>query len=137
MSDMQWRKAGGETGHYNGPLFNLGHGIPRQLPEHGPRRAIFDLAFGYVSGFPVRDIIPFSIRSLFPQQPQPAQMQEVAEDEAFQVGTVWVGCPACGENMPATVSAEIVEDEDGRPQLQCQPDMTDLWAHMWTHRDEC
>jgi hypothetical protein len=68
-SDMQWRRADGSTGEYFGPLFELGQGIPRNLPDHGFRRALFDLALGYVSGFPVRDIIPFAFRSLWPQKP--------------------------------------------------------------------
>ena len=30
--------------------------------------AAFDLAFGYTSGFPLRDILPFASRSLFPRR---------------------------------------------------------------------
>ena len=63
-SDMQWRRADGTTGEYRGELVDLGHGIPRHIPQWGPRRALFDLAFGYVSGFPIRDILPFALRSL-------------------------------------------------------------------------
>ncbi|WP_138945260.1 hypothetical protein [Plantibacter sp. M259] len=65
-ADMQWRKANGQTGRYTGPLMDLGRGIPRKMRDHGVRRAIFDLAYGYVSGFPMRDIIVFAGRSLFP-----------------------------------------------------------------------
>ena len=65
---MQWRKADGTMGTYTGPLIYLGRGIPRPMGDHGIRRALFDLAFGYVSGFPVRDILPFAARSLFPQR---------------------------------------------------------------------
>lgn len=68
--DMQWRRADGSMGTYHGPLKSLGHGIPRPMRDHGFRRAMFDLAFGYVSGFPVRDIIPFALRSLLPQRPR-------------------------------------------------------------------
>lgn len=49
------------------------------------------------------------------------------------VGTVIVECPVCGEHMPATVSAEIVPGDDGQVDLDCRPDMTDIWAHMWAH----
>jgi hypothetical protein len=64
---MQWRRADGSFAEYSGPLDDLGYGIPRN-PETGwgIRRALFDLAFGYVSGFPILDVIAFSARSLFP-----------------------------------------------------------------------
>lgn len=65
-ADMTWRRADGTLGEYHGELIELGMGIPRRKGPHGIRRAVFDLAFGYVSGFPVRDIIPFAARSLFP-----------------------------------------------------------------------
>jgi hypothetical protein len=76
MSDMTWRKADGSTGEYSGPLMDLGHGIPRPMRDHGARRAVFDLAFGYVSGFPVRDVLAFSFRSLFPQRGVPTAYAE-------------------------------------------------------------
>lgn len=66
--DMQWRRADGTMGTYHGPLKSLGHGIPRPMRDHGFRRALFDLAYGYTSGFPVRDILPFALRSLFRQR---------------------------------------------------------------------
>lgn len=65
-ADMTWRRADGGIGEYRGEMVELGMGIPRRKGSYGIRRAVFDLAFGYVSGFPVRDIIPFAIRSLFP-----------------------------------------------------------------------
>lgn len=132
MADMQWRKANGKDGTYTGPLVNLGHGIPRKLGDFGMRRAIYDLAFGYVSGFPVRDIIPFAARSLFPTRVK--ALEPVAEDSGY-VGTVFISCPACGELMPATVRAEV-EDETGdglSARLVCTPDMTDVHAHVWSH----
>lgn len=75
IGDMQWRRADGTTGTYHGPLKSLGQGIPRKMGPHGFRRALFDLAFGYTSGFPVRDIIPFALRSLFPQRVATAYVQ--------------------------------------------------------------
>jgi hypothetical protein len=56
---VSWRRADGTTGEYTGPLQELGHGIPRRDTGPGIRRALFDLAFGYVSGFPVRDILAY------------------------------------------------------------------------------
>jgi hypothetical protein len=67
--EMHWRRADGSMGEYAGPLRDLGHGIPR--PDHGPgiRRALFDLAFGYVSGFPVRDILAYVFPGSFREAP--------------------------------------------------------------------
>ena len=68
-SDMQWVGFGGKTKEYRGLLYELGQGVPRKVPGWGIRRAIFDLAFGYVSGFPVRDILYFVFtRSLWPRK---------------------------------------------------------------------
>lgn len=51
-------------------------------------------------------------------------------------GVVHVECPSCGESMPATVTCEILGDTDGEDQtLACTPDMTDIWAHVWSHDD--
>lgn len=66
---MQWRRRDGSTGTYSGELLDLGYGIPRKRGFWGVRAALFDLAFGYVSGFPVRDILPFAARSLLPSRP--------------------------------------------------------------------
>lgn len=65
--EMQWRRANGSFAEYVGPLDDLGYGIPRNPgASWGLRRAVFDLAYGYVSGFPVGDVLAFAIRSLFP-----------------------------------------------------------------------
>lgn len=78
VGDMQWRKADGSTGEYHGLLHDLGYGIPRNpRTSWGLRRAVFDLAFGYVSGFPMWDIIVFSTRSLFP----PRTLDTAQEDD--------------------------------------------------------
>lgn len=45
--------------------FRLGTGASRNMKQYGIRRAIWDAAYGYVSGFRVRDIVYFIItRSL-------------------------------------------------------------------------
>ena len=65
--DMQWRRADGTFAEYTGPLDDLGYGIPRNPRKTwGIRRALFDLAFGYVSGFPILDVLAFAARSLLP-----------------------------------------------------------------------
>jgi len=44
---------------------DMGRGSFRNLPQYGLRRAIWDAAFGYVSGFPKRDIVYYILtRSL-------------------------------------------------------------------------
>lgn len=68
--EMSWRRADGSFAEYVGPLDDLGYGIPRNpRSSWGLRRALFDLAYGYVSGFPVRDVVAFSLRSLLPRPP--------------------------------------------------------------------
>lgn len=65
--DMQWRRADGSFAEYTGPLDDLGYGIPRNPhTQWGIRRALFDLAYGYVSGFPILDVLTFAARSLLP-----------------------------------------------------------------------
>jgi len=78
---VQWRRADGTTGEYEGHVRDLGHGIPRRDSGPGVRRAVFDLAFGYVSGFPVRDILAFVLRSSFREGPVlEATAEEVPDD---------------------------------------------------------
>lgn len=55
---MQWRGWGDRPREYTGDLRYLGWGVPRPRAERGTwRRIVWDLAFGYVSGFPKRDIV--------------------------------------------------------------------------------
>ena len=52
------------------------------------------------------------------------------------VGTVGVVCPVCDAEIPVTVTATLGRPEEahaGTATLICEPDMTDLWAHMWSH----
>ena len=53
-----------------------------------------------------------------------------------RVGVVRVVCPECEVEVPCEVTAELVPaDVEGRVNLECRPDMTDLWAHVWAHTD--
>jgi hypothetical protein len=109
------------------------------MRDHGIRRAVYDLAFGYASGFPVRDILPFALRSLLPQRGIPTASAPAAERDPGYVGTVHILCPECGALMPATVSVEIENNDGahlGEARLVCTPDMTDVHAHVWTHSQE-
>lgn len=58
----------------------------------------------------------------------------MADSAPVEVGTAHVVCPVCEAVMPAVVTAQIVSgDAAGRVMLECTPDMSDVWAHMWTH----
>lgn len=63
---MQWRRFNGQTGTYSGPLVDLGQAIPRRVRSWGPGAALHHFAYGYASGFPLRDVIPFALRYLLP-----------------------------------------------------------------------
>lgn len=102
--DMQWRRANGTTGTYTGPLLDLGHGIPRDLPGWGIRRALFDIAFGYVSGFPIRDILAFSLRSVLPSRPLPIVLEP---------GWVILTCPSCDATMVGRPSDRLEHGDGG------------------------
>lgn len=49
------------------------------------------------------------------------------------VGHVGVLCPDCGVVVDVPVSARLEADDEGTQFLDCDPDLTDLWAHSWTH----
>lgn len=54
----------------------------------------------------------------------------------MRAGSVWVTCPECKDDIEVEVSCTVLdadETEDGRAMLVCEPDMADLWAHMWGH----
>lgn len=55
---------------------------------------------------------------------------------SVEVGTAYILCddPDCRAKMPVVVTAELNTHDDGRQYLDCEPDMTDMWAHYWTHR---
>lgn len=64
---MTCSRADGTFAEYTGPLDDLGYGIPRNpRTTWGIRRALFDLAYGYVSGFPILDVLVFAARALLP-----------------------------------------------------------------------
>ncbi|ALJ22061.1 hypothetical protein [Microbacterium sp. No. 7] len=58
--------------------------------------------------------------------------------EIVQIGTVHVQCPACDTVVPVNVTGRLLPEshtKSGRCELACDPDMTDLYAHVWTHQD--
>jgi len=53
-------------------------------------------------------------------------------------GSVSIVCPECDAIVVVPVNCEIENPEGawlGAAALNCTPDMTDLWAHMWTHEE--
>ena len=76
VGDMHWKRWNGKDGFYHGVLEDLGYAIPRPFREWGIRAALMDFCMGYASGFPVRDIIPFALRSLLPRGVKPAIIEE-------------------------------------------------------------
>lgn len=66
-----------------------------------------------------------------------AHMETRDRTVTVHVGTAQIICPVCDEQIPVPVSARVDDtNEDGATTLVCQPDMTDLWAHMWVHDQE-
>ena len=52
------------------------------------------------------------------------------------IGTAHIACPECQEVIPVDVRGRLVyRDDDDRGRIECDPDLTDLWAHAWTHTD--
>lgn len=49
------------------------------------------------------------------------------------VGDLHVACPECGETIAVPITARLsAPGEDGQF-VTCEPDLTDVWAHAWTH----
>ena len=57
------------------------------------------------------------------------------ETMAAAPGSVTVQCP-CGEEIDIQVIVNINDDEDGRQYLDLTPDMSDMWAHSFTHDEK-
>jgi len=56
-----------------------------------------------------------------------------------RAGSVGVVCPECEVTVDVPVDCEIENPEGawlGSASLTCTPDMTELWAHMWTHEGD-
>jgi hypothetical protein len=49
--------------------------------------------------------------------------------------TVTVGCPECGEEITVPVAVGMPVDEAGVQRMTLEPDLSDLWAHAWTHTE--
>lgn len=49
--------------------------------------------------------------------------------------TYYVSCP-CGEELPIPIHCELFTNEEGQQELAVKPDMTDMWAHYFTHEKD-
>ena len=61
MSDNEyvyWVRSDGRPDRARAEV-DLGNGAMRNYPRFGFRRMLWDFCFGYVSGYPVRDILAF------------------------------------------------------------------------------
>jgi len=47
-----------------------------------------------------------------------------------------IACPECGEEIEVPVSLAVYEAEDGSRGITADPDLTDVWAHAWTHEEK-
>lgn len=47
--------------------------------------------------------------------------------------TLHVQCPECDVVVPITVRAELARVSDHQQTISLEPDLTELWAHAWTH----
>lgn len=43
-------------------------------------------------------------------------------------------CPTCDVAITVPITVELSTGADGLV-LDCTPDLTDVWAHVWTHGD--
>jgi len=50
-----------------------------------------------------------------------------------EIGPVVIRCPECQDEIPVPIHASLGESDDDRQYLNLNPDMSDLWAHAWTH----
>jgi hypothetical protein len=49
--------------------------------------------------------------------------------------SVLVGCPECGQEIAVPVSVDMPMDDEGVQRMTFEPDLSDLWAHAWTHTE--
>ena len=56
----------------------------------------------------------------------------MTEEPLFQdSGIIQVRCPECNDQLPVTLLARVNQGA-----LEVEPDMTEVWAHAWTHEGE-
>lgn len=99
---MQWRGPRGESVWYEGPMFDLGYGIKGRHQDRGIRGLVWDLAFGYVSGFPVSHILHYALTHVF--RPKAVERGRLKFHREVEAGThikrEWKPKRGSGRNIP-------------------------------------
>lgn len=49
--------------------------------------------------------------------------------------TASVQCPQCEQVIDIPIEVIITDPDDDQQFIRCDPDLTDVWAHAWTHED--
>ena len=49
---------------------------------------------------------------------------------------VEIACPVCEEPLPVPIAVTMEWVADNQQQMVSTPDLTDVWAHAWTHRTD-
>lgn len=66
----------------------------------------------------------------------PRSVQEQLREDHPERGVHYeVLCP-CGTSIPVPIACHLEDRTDGSQELMTIPDMTDLWAHSFTHENE-
>ena len=52
------------------------------------------------------------------------------------VSQACVQCPECGTSIPITMRHRSATSESDKLMIVVEPDLTDVWAHHWTHEAE-
>ncbi len=66
-------------------------------------------------------------------------MTDTTADWEIEVGSFDIACPVCQTPVPVVVSCRTENNENawlGQATMECTPDMTELWAHLWTHNED-
>jgi hypothetical protein len=46
-----------------------------------------------------------------------------------------VQCPTCQAVIDVPISVVLSDPDEGQQFIKCDPDLTDVWAHAWTHEE--
>ena len=48
-----------------------------------------------------------------------------------------IECPECQAQIDVPVNLTVTTDKDSGAQfIEAEPDLTDVWAHAWTHEEK-
>lgn len=61
------------------------------------------------------------------------QARMVRAERPVEQPQVTIVCPECDARMPVPIHVRMQHFSDEPSRLVAEPDMTDVWAHAWTH----